>query len=172
MYITNIEVSLSHGNFLNKKQIIALYIGLIVSLFLPFLTIVLLITQFEWDGQMIFAMVVGDVIFLALFSILVLLIIENNKLRKKITLWIEDAIELKAYSKNIGENRLGIQPKAVKIQVRFKIQDQTFTRESTAKVFGGQKGYLGIYKKYSDREINILYSPKYDEVLILKDKAN
>lgn len=170
MQMVNIDASLSHGNFLDKKQLTVLYIGLFVSLLLPLLAIILLITQIEWDGKMIFAMVVGNIMFISFFSVLVFIKIKNNKLKRKIMIWIKDAIEVKAYSKNIGENRLGIQPKAVKIQVRFKINDMAFTRESTAKAFGGQKGYLGTYKKYADREIDILYSPKYDEVLILKQQ--
>lgn len=42
-------------------------------------------------------------------------------------------------------------------------------RESTARVYGGGEGYVGCFNKYADREVNILYSPKFDEVMILKD---
>ncbi|GHV02932.1 hypothetical protein FACS1894211_15200 [Clostridia bacterium] len=75
-----------------------------------------------------------------------------------------------AYSSKIDEVRSVVwQPKAIKIQVRFKIAGQQHKKESTAKVLGGWKGYLGAYKKYADGEIRILYSPKYDEGLIVKD---
>ena len=32
-----------------------------------------------------------------------------------------------------------------------------------------ERGYFNILAHYVDREINILYSPKYDQVLILKE---
>jgi hypothetical protein len=122
----------------------------------------MLITQIEWDGQQIFAIILGNLLFLSFFVILVYILVKNNKLKIRIKIWLEDAIETTAYSKQAGENRLGIQPKAIKILVKFKIGDRVIKRESTAKVFGGQKGYLGTFKKYADREINILYSPKYE----------
>lgn len=170
MQISNIDASLSHGNFLGKKQFFVLYTAMITSLLLPLITIVMIAVQVKWDNQKIFALTVGNMIFLSFFAVLNFIMIKNNKLRKKIIIWLEDAIETTAYSKQMGENRLGAQPKAVKIQLKFKIDDITYRRDSTAKVFGGQKGYLGTYKKYADREISILYSKKYDEVLILKDK--
>ena len=32
------------------------------------------------------------------------------------------------------------------------------------------KGYHSIWSKYANKELRILYSPKYDQVMILKDK--
>jgi hypothetical protein len=129
----------------------------------------LIIPQVEWDSLTIFGMVGGDIFSFAFLAVLIFIKNDNNKRRDKIILCLEDAIETTAKSVKIGEIRLGFQPKSVKIQVRFKVNGKTYIRESTAKVFGGWEGYLGVYKKYADREICILYSQKYDEVLILKD---
>lgn len=170
MQISNIRASLSQGNFLDRKQFAILYSGMVALLLLPLLTVVLIIAPYEWDGQMVDAMVGGNFMFISVYAVYISIFVKNNKLRKKIILWLEDAIETKAYSKNIGENRLGFQPKATKIEVKFKVNNKIYTRESTAKVFGGWEGYQGVFTKYADREINILYSEKYDEVLILKDK--
>jgi len=170
MQISNVGASLSQGKFLDKKQLYILYLGMIAFLLFPLITIIMqFIPQIEWDSQIIITMVGSDMMFLFFLSIYAFVLKKNNQLRKKIIIWLEDAIEINAYSKKIGENRLGFQPKAVKIQVTFMLNGKTYIRESTVKVFGGEKGYLGTYKKYADREIRILYSPKYDEVLILKD---
>jgi hypothetical protein len=168
MQILNIEASLSQGNLVAGRKLGLLYFVLATSLFIPQITIILLFASVEWDIQMIFSLVTANIMSLLFFAFLVFAIVKNNEHKKKVLLWLEDAIEVNAYSKNIGENRLGIQPKAVKIQVKFKINNKVYTRESTAKVFGGWEGYLGVYKKYADKEIKILYSQKHDQVLILK----
>lgn len=171
MQISNIDASLSQGQLLGKKQWVALYLFISVFFFFPIFTLVLLVLpEVEWDSQMAFAMVGCNILFLLILALSIYLKIKNNRLKIKINLWLKDAIELKAYSRKIGENRLGLQPAAIKIEVCFKIDGKYYARNSSAKVFGGWEGYIGTFKKYADREINILYSPKYDEVLILKDK--
>lgn len=47
------------------------------------------------------------------------------KLKKtiEIILWVKDAIQVRAFFRNTDENRLGLQPKATKIQVKYKIND-------------------------------------------------
>ncbi len=62
-----------------------------------------------------------------------------------------------------------MQPKATKIRIDFYCNDAAFRKESTVKVFGGQSGYVGCFNNYADKEVNILYSPQYDEVMIIKD---
>jgi len=118
---------------------------------------------------MILYMVVTNIYLIALLSIFIFIKIQNIKHKGKIMIWLEDAIETTAYSKQVSQIWLGLR-KGVKIQVTFKINGKTYKRESTAKVIRGQKGHLVAYKKYVDREIRILYSEKYDEVLILKDQ--
>ena len=97
---------------------------------------------------------------------------KNEKLRDNVNLWLEDAVEVKAFSKKIGVMRaMGI-VKGVRLQVDFVIDNIHYSRESTyydslSKKF--KAGYYVMWSKYADRQINILYSPKYDEVMILKD---
>lgn len=167
--ISKIDASLSQGNFITGKKAIFLYLMFVVALSFPLLSVIVLFFPSDLDYTIIFALIGGNIMFLALFTVLVYICIKNSRLKQKIIVWLEDAIEIKAYSKKIGENRLGFQPKATKIQIVFKFADQTYVRDSAGKVFGGWQGYLGTYTKYADREIRILYSPKYDEILILRD---
>ncbi len=169
--IENIDVSLSLGNILDKKQLCVLYLGIGISCCFPLLTLVMLcIPQVEWDIQVSVLMGLGNIFSVALLSVFVFIKCKDSRLKKQIAVWLEDAIEVKgAYSKQIDEKRLGFQPKAIKIQVKFCLDGKSYKRESTAKVFGGITGYVGCFNRYADKEINILYSQKHDEVLILKD---
>jgi hypothetical protein len=172
MQISNIDASLSQGNFLCGKKLAVLLMGLFAMLLVPLISViffVIMIITAEWSMEIVFVLVFGDVFFLSFFAVFVFLKLKNNKLKEKITMWLEDALEVKAYSKKIGENELGFQPKGTKIQVSFKIEGKPYIKDSTAKVFGGWEGYIGTFNKYADREIDILYSPRYDEVLILKN---
>jgi len=170
MKMSKIAASLSHGNFIAGKKMALLCFALIISLLSPLITIIMLIIPgVEWDRQIIITLSICNIMFISFFTVLVFIMVKNNKLKKKIIIWLEDAIEVRAYSRKTGENRLGIQPKATKIQVSFKVADTNIIRDSTGKVFGGCEGYLGTYTKYADRKINILYSQKHDQILILKD---
>ena len=166
----NIVASLSQGNILSKKQSTILYIGILSCLFIPIITVVLLaIPQVIWDISMALTMTLANFMFISFLCVLVYVKIKNDNTKKKISIWLKDAVKLPAYSMLIGENRLGFQPKAAKIQVQFNFQNKKHYKESTAKVYGGQQGYLGTFSKFVNKNILILYSPKYDEVLIINE---
>lgn len=177
MNITNIEASLKHGRLFTGKWIIILRFGLGVGLLFPFLTILMLIITLtigmDWTYEMIFSMIGGNIFGLCILLVYILCIVRNEKLKQKISLWLENSVQVKAYSRSIGSVRLGIQPKQVKIQVDFMIDGKQYSRVSAGKMLGGgPEGYHKIWAYYADREIDILYSEKYDEVLILKDNQH
>lgn len=168
MNITDIGASLSLGAVLSKRQLLIVYISMALCLVLPLITVILLvIPEVVWDGALIATMTLADIIMLSFLGVLIYVTVKNSAIRKKIIVWMADAVPLKAYCREIDRDRPGFQPAAVKIQVKFKYNNKKYTRISTAKVFGGLKGYLGTYKKYADKDINILFSPEYDEVMIL-----
>ena len=170
MKLPNVDVSLSHGKLFNKKHFIPLYIALSTSCLFPVLTVFLLcLPAVEWDNDMIVALTLGNLFAAAIISLFVYVERKNRKLKNKISVWSTDAVKIRAYSKKVGEIRLGMQPKATKIQVRFTLNAVEYIRESTYKVLGGLEGYVGCFNQYADRAVTVLYSPKYDEVMILKD---
>jgi hypothetical protein len=135
------------------------------------------IIVFTFIGQMplqteIFAALGGTFLFIAGMAWLLGRIIKTNrKLKKHILSCMEDAVSLKAYSYVIDTNSydLLLWPHGVKIKIKFKYLGKHYSKISRGKMLGGTEGYHQIYAKYGNRNVRILYSPKYDEVLLLKD---
>lgn len=90
---------------------------------------------------------------------------KNIRNRKKIELWLEDAVMLKAYSTMIKEVNTGISDALLgeapkfKISIGFKYNGSHYKYKSSVDSCWG---------KFCDKEIDILYSPKYREVILLK----
>ncbi len=163
-------ISLSKGNILDKNQRFFVYFAIAVSCLFPIIAIVMLcIPEIEWDIQLSVLMSICTVGALAFLAVMVFVLVKNRKIIRKLTPCLEDAISIKAYSKKIGETRLGLQPKGTKIQIEFAIGEVKYKRQSTVKVFGGKEGYVSWFNKYINRDVKILYSTKYDEVMIIKD---
>ena len=170
MSVKNIDVSLSRGKLWNKAQSIVFYCGVVDCCCFFVITVLLIaIPEVVWDLKL--ALTIGgcDIGAAALMSLFIVVKIQKEKLSKEVKLWLEDAIEITAYSQKVGENRPGFQPKATKIRVSFTMGGKHYRKDSSLTPLGGRKGYAGCFNKYADREVNIMYSPKYDEVLILKD---
>ena len=165
---------------LTKKKIIAtlefgaIYTGAIlvffwmafISCFLGATTLLLLINVAGIE------LLIGAIIFyLVGISILIVLMINRYRL-KQIKKWQEDAVELIAQSMSI-ENSFapGILPiRTTKIVVMFRYKDKRFRIPSgKSEGFWSNDGSAGIFKKYADREIRIMFSPRYNQVMILKD---
>ena len=170
MKISDIDVSLSHGKLLGKSQMAPVYLLLCISLLFPLITIVLLIFPFiEWTGDVTLVMVFCNMMFLGILLFFVCLRAKGSKLKAKVRLLLEDAVEVQAYAKKVAEYGMGLYPKEIGIKVMFTIDGIAYERYSTMKGSRGRIGCSVTLAKYADRKINILYSKKYDEVLILKD---
>lgn len=94
-------------------------------------------------------------------------LIKNNLLKRKMRIWMEDAVELYAYSEEISRFWMPMHPTATKIRVKFQWEGRNYVRTSGN---GKRKAYQKVFTKYANRYIRILYSPKYDQIMILKDK--
>lgn len=170
---------LSYGTFWSesKKKIMIEYIAIaLICLFAIVLAVTMLtIEQFENPDNILGYVftIIGFVLVFSLLPILLLVfIIKNEKKRKQVELWIEDSIEIEATSNSIGVKRqLGLFD-CVKIQVNFEIDGICYSRESDSNIYKKKNfegGYYYLWSKYADRKVKILYSPKYDQVMILKD---
>ncbi|MDE7296709.1 MAG: hypothetical protein K2N84_05530 [Clostridia bacterium] len=175
--ISNVVGVLNYGPFegaSRKKLIVIQVLGTVVFLGIIALVITFLsISQIRNPDSIeefilyIFACVA---IFLWPPILFLIMLIKNETMRKKVQLWLEDAVIVKAQSKNADRlYQFGVS--CPKIQVNFVIDGVQYNRQS--KSIGtktNKQGYHHFWSKYADREITIAYSPKYDEVMILNDK--
>ena len=169
MKLSDVVFSLSLGGLISKRQLKFIIAIIFISMLFPLITIGMVCTPFVWDTQRIICVIFANIISLSLLFFLIYVLVRDKINKKKVVIWLNDAIELKAYSKTTDRKKLPFLPRGITIEVVFKINNISYVREISKRNFGGGKAYYSIMK-YADREIDILYSPKYDEVIILKDK--
>lgn len=180
--LSNIEYSLSRGKFDGSSRK-ANIIGYVVLVSICIAGLIIAITMFSVEyangntpvGQFVLELVGISLIVSLLISGLTVYLRRNEKLRKEILLWLEDAVEVKAHCKCVDidyEYIDGIPFPLHKIQVEFKLNGTHYVRkpkdEHRGKFEVRRKGYFRGLSKYVNKEIKILYSQKYNEVLILK----
>ena len=82
-------------------------------------------------------------------------------------------IELNADTRSIDKKYwFGVSTK-LKIEFCYDKKKYSFQRGEPAGKFGwliNSNGYFKVLTKYADRKVKILFSPKYEQILILKDK--
>ena len=180
MKISQIEASLSQGRLFQKKWLVAIYTFIAVAVLSILFGVILIIANYVFDmGEeldFIFSMVFLILFVVLLLIVLILVLIKNQKTKKLVIMWVQDAVLLKAYTKKLDsfntELPFLILPEQTLLEVHFVYSDKKQSQISKGAMIGGkkQKGHHKIFSKYADKEIDILYSPKYDQVLILKAK--
>lgn len=89
-------------------------------LFFFVITVLLIaIPEVVWDFELALAMGIYDIGAVAFMSLLIVIKIQKDKLSKEVMLWLEDAIEIKACSQKVGENRPGFQQKGKKSSIIY-----------------------------------------------------
>ena len=166
-----IVASLQEGKIIPRWGIGFLYFGIFLFLFMVVFSVCISIIENRYDVLMCLMM---PGIGLPAF---IYILIKHYRLLAKVKLWMEDAIECQAEAVTLDSQ---VPPwignrRAFKIQVNFMYGEERITKISgnpTAKKRGLYdklyNGYDSIFKGYTNRIIKILYSPKYDQVLILK----
>ena len=175
--LNRIDASLKYGQFFTGKWLMFFYLLIAFCSVIPISTLVFLflvlygIEAFDADTIIVF---VGSnlISFLIIFGAIYVLY-KNNKLKKKIILWLNDAVYLKAQTTTLDRFRTFGHPVAeTKLQVEFYIYNyrKICTSEDKSKKdhWYRRNGFFKILSKYADKTISIMYSPKYDQVMILK----
>ena len=168
--LSSIDVSLSRGQLYGKKQFIVGWIAIISAIILMLIgSISFVLAVMDWDSQIFIVAILCVIIGIAFLVTIICQFQKDKKTKKEVSLWIKDAIQIRAIAEVMDSFRAGFQPIGVKICVKFYIGEIAYVRESTVKPLGGKIGYSSAFKRYLNRPIEILYSPMYDEVLILKN---
>ena len=143
-----------------------LWFTAIFMLLFPLLTLAVAITVWagamDWTKQIIFTFTFGNVVMFALYSIILWILIQNILLRKNISKWLEDAVEVVANVKRL--DLLGQSLVAGKIEISFNLDGHFIRAESdfSSKVFAKNRPLM----KFLDCKLILLYSPTYDRILI------
>ena len=157
-----IVASLKYGRIF-RKSLIFLWIMFALGLFLGIYSFVFL---FGVERSIVgfIGLIFGGILFsgTALY-----LIVKNYINCKNCKKWAQDAIELNATSVGIKKayfafSNIGLR----KLKVSFKYNKKKYVKYSGTKQ---TNGYDRVFLKYSDAQITILYSPQFDEVMIIKD---
>ena len=163
--MSDIAASLEYGLHLTGILYFMIISILIGGCFLELLVPIIFLYEeppFEYEVILIPSIMGG--IFILISAIW---LIKNNLLKRKMRIWMEDAVELYAYSEELSKIGMLLQVSETKIRVKFQWEGRNYVRISGN---GKRKAYQKVFTKYANRYIRILYSPKYDQIMILKDK--
>lgn len=158
-----IVASLKYGR-IHRKSLIFLWIMFALGLFLGIYSFVFL---FGVERSIVgfIGLILGGII----FSGTALYIIVKNYINcKNCKKWIQDAVELNATSEGIKKTYFGFSDIGLrKLKVSFTYANKKCEAYSGTKP---ENGYDRVFFRYADRKIQILYSPKFKEVMILYDE--
>ena len=165
---SKIKSSLSYGKVFYGKLEYALYIFLFLPIIALILTMGIIITsllgEIQFTQEMLVCIIFLDCFYVLIFGIVLWRVTYNNKLKKKIELWLEDAVFITASAKRLDLLDTTYQPYQIEVIFIFKdVKHKCISKPGNS--------IIGYYKFFSEpaKELKILYSPKYEEVLILKD---
>lgn len=109
------------------------------------------------------------IIYIAILSLVVVcvFIIKKNKKRNlEITEWLKDAVEIKAEINRLDLTNINCQPYQIEVVLNFKGET---IRKISNKSNLITEGYPKVFAKYHNKKIVVLYSKKFDEVLLTKN---
>ena len=166
--INQIESSLKYGKTQTDKKQQILKVLLIVSTIIvsiAFLFIIVAIILNVLDLKEIIS-VIFTIIFCAfILSSLLYIYNKNSKRNLEIKKWLEDAVECKAFAKRL--DIVNVKYQSYQIEISFTYKNKNIKKISD-KFNVIKDGLPKIFAKYDNKTLRILYSEKFDEILILK----
>lgn len=169
---SDIDASLSYGQiFLSQAWIVMLIFILVCTVLFCIGYICYIVTSVIENNIDMILVIIPGIVFIGFVVLCTFLFLRMSKEKHKATLWLEDAIVLEAYAKSVGQTlhvRNMIARTATAIEVSFEYDDKQCVRQSAYK---DKPLYLAVYTKYADKKILIAYSPKYDEVMLIKPES-
>lgn len=176
--LSRIAGLLSYGSFMgdSRKKVISLTVAIVfICLFVLALAVIRLSIDFTNSSISVLSFVSGLISFIIGLSVLpiftVFIVVKNERIRNEVELWVADSVEVTANATSVGTKRKYFFP-ATKLQIDFVINGIHYSRTSDSRKTKGNNfegGYYYIWSKYADRKVKILYSLKYDQVMVLKD---
>ena len=163
---TEIIASFSYGKLLTRKRERVARVGFsllcVVQLTMILVLIFLISTGNFYEDDAGFVIIGLNVFFLFFLAIGFLSIRSNNNRKNKVKTWLKDVVEIEAKILCLDVTVPHSTP--YQVEAYFKYNDQNLIRTNKpGTIFTGSHKIL---TKYHNKTIRILYSPKYDEILI------
>lgn len=161
-----IKASLKYGKVFSRKGKMFLYGLLLISILFPLITVGVFISfYFErlvLTQSMTAPLIYGNVFSLFLFGILLWRIIYNNRLVKMINMWLDDSVTISATARRLDLFDKRYKPYQIEVSFIYDGKEQKHISRAG-------NCFTGYYKfiREKSKKIQILYSPKYDEIMIL-----
>ena len=168
-----IVATLTYGKVYPKGVFTFMYIVLaLVVLSIPlFIYVAIDSSQYE----ILYCFIFFGIIIFCFTYILCVCTKTNNKIKQ----WKKDAVKLWADTKELDSIKntfFGV--RKIKIKVMFSYNGKKIEQVSgelndiRENVFYTHKGYDAIYQKFANRKIEILYSPSFNQNMIIKPQKN
>ena len=167
--VQDIDAALQFGQCYSSNIWRVSYIfGGVVSILMILLSLLALLFGSSYYDDILTSIIVGISMGTFLFLCNMFLFLMINSGKKKVRLWLQDAVIIKAKTEKIDVS-FGIRAHLfAAIQIRFIYNEKKYVKSSVKK---GNICCLPIYNKYVDKEIYIAYSPKYDQVMLIKPQS-
>ena len=155
----NYKASFKHGKIFSKTTdaIILIFSTLLFGIIIWILSGVLL-------KKLSFYLIYGVVLFLFIDITCFWLVIRDLALKKNINLWIKDAIKVYAYVELINKPSIFGQMAEVRADILWKETKNIKRKETLFAVL-----HTALYKKYINKNVEALYSPKYKQLIFYEN---
>lgn len=137
-----------------------------IAVILLLMTVTLIVVAIIEPDSVFFALLVAAACF-ALFILYIYIIAGQKKLAKEAYLWLKDAVPLRATCVPVEYYYAPFSKPIPKVRITFTYGGRTLQKYS-GKEGKSLSGFYKIFENCMNREIDIWYSPAYDQVLIKK----
>lgn len=165
----NIKSCLRYGKVPSKSEFRLLWVFFSILLLFPLYSLSIIVTillgVMSWDSDVAMVLLTSTQMFCCLMAIDIYMIHFYKKLYKELTLWLEDAVEASAFVRRMDV--LSVKYKPYQVEFQFCIEGKEYRRLSShgGLIVGQNKTFI----KYNNSFVKIMYSPKYDQVMVLRD---
>ncbi|MFR1525577.1 MAG: hypothetical protein ACLSUV_08830 [Bacilli bacterium] len=164
----NIEAVLSYGKVFTgrKKYFFNFLCYFCMALFVVCLiiTALIIISEEIIDENMIFCISVIVIFSFVLFLVALYLLVKNNRILKKIDLYLNDAILVSAKVERWDKIDISYKPYQVKVFFEFKNQKKVMISAPGNAIMG----YNKIFSKFDGKVVDVLYSDSNQQILFIK----
>lgn len=173
-----IIATLKHGKVLARRHRIFLWCCLVCLLmatvaFVIGLIIASCLPEEAVELEEYVIVIIATIIAIAVSSLLIFVLSRDKKYRREVNEWLADAVRLKAFCEECDKQIFVPLARNVtcvdNIKVTFNFKgDKKVLRSNLYSNRNGQR-YRTVFARFVDKEIFIMYSPKYEQVMFIDD---